>query len=366
MAEAFGDDAKRLNVKLQNAAKQRSRRYSSSLDQLKEDQLRSRSKSKLLRRLSTYEEPDTTSTTPSNFEQTTTNKNVHKLSILPLHSNTLYTNAALPRRLVRKIASGLSTTLLCTIDGGCYQFGSLGGITSPPQQIPQFQGLIVVHVAVGMGSSKHDPILASSNGSSSSSSKGGEEEEEDESSGGSGFHGFDNEDHLCVLTTEDEHNLWTWGGNDHGQLGRGTAGVFGWRPEQVSFGADHHERISYVDAGLKYTIAVSECNHVWSWGLNMKGQLGIGTFQTVSTGEGSLGKSIFNNPTGDHDIEAPMLVQQLEHGNVKDGEDDGVNNPFSAFGAAVFNEEHVDGSTEMKYQRRQRLVATGTNHAMLW
>ena len=173
MAEAFGDDAKRLNVKLQNAAKQRSRRYSCSLDQLKEDQLRSRSKSKLLRRLSTYEEPDTTSTTPSNFEQTTTNKNVHKLSILPLHSNTLYTNAALPRRLVRKIASGLSTTLLCTIDGGCYQFGSLGGITSPPQQIPQFQGLIVVHVAVGMGSSKHDPILASSNGSSSSSSKGG-------------------------------------------------------------------------------------------------------------------------------------------------------------------------------------------------
>ena len=195
---------------------------------------------------------------------------------------------------------------------------------------------------------------------------GGGEEEEDESSGGSGFHGFDNEDHLCVLTTEDEHNLWTWGGNDHGQLGRGTAGVFGWRPEQVSFGADHHERISYVDAGLKYTIAVSECNHVWSWGLNMKGQLGIGTFQTVSTGEGSLGKSIFNNPTGDHDIEAPMLVQQLEHGNVKDGEDDDVNNPFSAFGAAVFNEEHVDGSTEMKYQRRQRLVATGTNHAMLW
>ena len=65
---------------------------------------------------------------------------------------------------------------------------------------------------------------------------GGGEEEEDELSGGSGFHGFDNEDHLCVLTTEDEHNLWTWGGNDHGQLGRGTAGVFGWRPEQVSFG----------------------------------------------------------------------------------------------------------------------------------
>ena len=98
----------------------------------------------------------------------------------------------------------------------------------------------------------------------------------------------------------------------------------------------------------------------------MKGQLGIGTFQTVSTGDGQLGKSIFNNPTGDHDIEAPMLMQQLEQGNVKDGEDDDVNNPFSAFGAAVFNEEHVDGSTEMKYQRRQRLVATGTNHAMLW
>ena len=172
MAEAFGDDAKRLNVKLQNAAKFRSRRYSCSLDQLKEDQLRSRSKSKLLRRLSTHEEPDTTPTTPSTFGQTA-KSNVHKLSILPLHSNTLYTNAALPRRLVRKIASGLSTTLLCTIDGGCYQFGSLGGITSPPQQIPQFQGLIVVHVAVGMGSSKHDPILASNNGSSSSSSKGG-------------------------------------------------------------------------------------------------------------------------------------------------------------------------------------------------
>ena len=76
---------------------------------------------------------------------------------------------------------------------------------------------------------------------------------------------FDNsrgwEDHLCAVTTEECHNLYTWGGNDHGQLGRGTKGEFGAHPEPVPFRSDQ-ERIAFVSAGCKFTIAVTEGNHV--------------------------------------------------------------------------------------------------------
>jgi len=377
--EAFGDAARKQQLKRAQAARFRSRRYSATLDQLKTDHARSRAKSSLLRRLTSNaasdDDNDDNDNNDDNDDNDEGNDNVNNQTILQisrrtkLHKLTVLDCTAiprtlLPRRLVRCVSTGVSITLLCTVDGGCYQFGTLGAIQSPPQQVSQLEGKIVVHVAVGIGTASHEPPPPAKM----------TQHGEGEDMAGGGYHGFDNEDHMCVLTNEDENNLWTWGGNDHGQLGRGTKGNFGWRPEAISFGADHHEHISYVAAGLKYTVAITECNHVWSFGINHRGQLGIGTFRTTVNKANSTGQSIFLNTTGDHDITAPMTLKQLDRGYVKEGDTKKMDNPFGPFGEAVFHEEQIDSSIGsaaknqlgLKYQRRQRMVACGVNHSMVW
>jgi alpha-tubulin suppressor-like RCC1 family protein len=76
--------------------------------------------------------------------------------------------------------------------------------------------------------------------------------------------------HIAAL--KKDGTLWTWGANQHGQLGDGTTVP---RSEPVQVGKDR-DWVS-VSAGGNHTAALKKDGTLWTWGWNMCGQLGIGT-----------------------------------------------------------------------------------------
>ncbi len=84
-------------------------------------------------------------------------------------------------------------------------------------------------------------------------------------------------------------HLWSWGGNDSGQLGDGTkiAKSTPVRVRQVGETAeafiDNTMKWNAVAAGDNHTVGIAEDGSLWSWGKNGKGQLGDGTKIAKST-----------------------------------------------------------------------------------
>lgn len=66
--------------------------------------------------------------------------------------------------------------------------------------------------------------------------------------------------------------LWTWGGNESGQLGNGSSGGWGTGPEQVGTAT-----WSAAACGFSHTVAVKDNGTLWAWGNNDDGRLGDGT-----------------------------------------------------------------------------------------
>jgi hypothetical protein len=252
-----------------------------------------------------------------------------------------FQGSCLPKLVVRSVATGATMTLLSTSDGRCFQFGTFAKKLIPPSEI--LMSKTVVQISIGWGCLKADIFVTGELPRKSQQNKDS----------------LSDEDHLCALTTESKRNLYTWGGNRHGQLGHGHR-KFGENPEAVPFSLDH-ERIAHVSAGYKFTVAVSEGNHVFSWGCNDVGQLGNATFEEPeenTTNNKETPVSEFINPNGKTDITSPILLKQLEHGYANQG-------PFSS---SVFQEEETFNGDEAtsSYYKRHRLVATGINHSMLW
>ncbi|MFC1761314.1 leucine-rich repeat domain-containing protein [Planctomycetota bacterium] len=78
--------------------------------------------------------------------------------------------------------------------------------------------------------------------------------------------------HVLVLKAQ---SVWTWGANDHGQLGLDPCEVpYALQPEEV---ADLFD-IAAVSAGGAHSLALSSAGELWAWGSNAYGQLGDGTF----------------------------------------------------------------------------------------
>ena len=75
-------------------------------------------------------------------------------------------------------------------------------------------------------------------------------------------------------------HVWTWGNNHNGQLGVGEDGDYcAIRPVKVhggGMGTEFLEHITAIAAGYGYCLALDEDGIVWSWGFNYDGQLGLG------------------------------------------------------------------------------------------
>ncbi len=89
--------------------------------------------------------------------------------------------------------------------------------------------------------------------------------------------------HTAAL--KNDGTVWTWGDNDHGQLGNGNMGIFSDTPIQV-VGVDGEGILADITAlasGTYHCITVKGDGTVWTWGWNNQGQLGNGTHGVVPT-----------------------------------------------------------------------------------
>lgn len=69
----------------------------------------------------------------------------------------------------------------------------------------------------------------------------------------------------------EDDTVWTWGKNDHGQLGDPNLNVT-IEPHHVYTGA------TAIEAGEKHSLVLKHDGTVWAWGLNSMGQVGDGTY----------------------------------------------------------------------------------------
>jgi alpha-tubulin suppressor-like RCC1 family protein len=86
-----------------------------------------------------------------------------------------------------------------------------------------------------------------------------------------------------TIALKSDRTAWTWGGNYNGQLGAGlpmeNADVFTRFPVQVkgAGGSGSLTNITRIAAGTYHVLALRTDGSVWTWGYNNFGQLGDGT-----------------------------------------------------------------------------------------
>ena len=80
--------------------------------------------------------------------------------------------------------------------------------------------------------------------------------------------------HTAAIKTDG--SLWTWGNNQHGQLGDGTT-------EDRYFPTKIMDNVLAVSLGNDHSVALTEDGSLWTWGNNSSGQLGNGTTESALT-----------------------------------------------------------------------------------
>lgn len=85
--------------------------------------------------------------------------------------------------------------------------------------------------------------------------------------------------HSLAIDAGSDRDVWAWGYNNRGQVGRGTSGDRSLRPVQVTFGDGSPLRASALAAGDAFSLAIDATpdRNVYSWGYNASGQLGDGS-----------------------------------------------------------------------------------------
>ena len=103
------------------------------------------------------------------------------------------------------------------------------------------------------------------------------------------------------------HSVWAWGANQHGQIGSnansGTPDANLYPPTKMSFyqGVFSNAAIFQVAAGSEHVLALDNNGAVWSWGGNQSGQLGNGSTLDTSIPSRVLG------PGSDYGSQYPMI-----------------------------------------------------------
>ncbi len=80
--------------------------------------------------------------------------------------------------------------------------------------------------------------------------------------------------HVAII--KEDGSLWTWGSNEHGQLGDNTT-------EDRNTPVKIMNDVVFVSAGYGHTAAIKSDGSLWTWGSNDLGQLGDGTRKDSST-----------------------------------------------------------------------------------
>lgn len=86
-------------------------------------------------------------------------------------------------------------------------------------------------------------------------------------------------DHAVVLLNQlKDTSVWTWGKNDHGQLGDGSV-----KDRSTPVKVNGLSYVTDVAAGVDHTVIVNVDGTVWAWGNNDRGQLGTDSTTLASS-----------------------------------------------------------------------------------
>lgn len=104
------------------------------------------------------------------------------------------------------------------------------------------------------------------------------------------------------LALDEQGHVWAWGGNDEGQLGIGydNIGKSQYAPLQVTTNEGALSCIQSISAGQYHSLALDKDGQIWGWGANWNGAMGFDTTMNFSKIEGEIklawGKDITFNP----------------------------------------------------------------------
>jgi alpha-tubulin suppressor-like RCC1 family protein len=80
-------------------------------------------------------------------------------------------------------------------------------------------------------------------------------------------------DHTIVLTNCGE--VYAWGWNDWGQVGNVKIDYFEYQAKPIKVNGFNEEKVVMISCGCSHSMALTESGHVFSWGENEFGQLGL-------------------------------------------------------------------------------------------
>lgn len=108
------------------------------------------------------------------------------------------------------------------------------------------------------------------------------------------------------LAVDSDGHVWSWGLNDKGQLGYGTTENSG-AAQMVMIGDNQPmENIVAVAAGNKHSLALTADGHVYAWGDNTYDQLG-----TSSTVDGILTSILYTLHKAHRQVEHTLMKMAL-------------------------------------------------------
>ena len=84
---------------------------------------------------------------------------------------------------------------------------------------------------------------------------------------------------FVVALRSDTTGFYTWGGNDHGQLGNNSTGNASSTPQLIEAGTT----FSSLTAGSDFALAIDNTGALWAWGDNTSGQFGNNSTTSSST-----------------------------------------------------------------------------------
>lgn len=157
--------------------------------------------------------------------------------------------------------------------------------------------------------------------------------------------------HLLIQTTKGK--IWVCGRNELNQLG-GNFGPICEKPAQIEFPLNSNIQIEKISVGSDFNFALSSKNEVFSWGFNMRGQLGLGHYENVKspTLVGSLSKG---DPTNIIRISRSFMKKPKELDN---------DHPVDPNSSQLASSERVveiacGGLHSLALTNRNRIFATG-------